>query len=94
MRCFTENFQVAEIFPSMNPPEKKKPKMEKSEGQKSYEGFVEASISSSEEFKQKATAINSAGLTAFKPADRKMTPLSRNLSGIVLKDGRYGLHLG
>ena len=78
----------------MNPPEKKKPKMEKSEDPKSYEGFVEASISSSGDVKQKTTAISSAGLTAFKPADRKMTPLSRNLSGVVLKDGRYGLHLG
>ena len=70
----------------MNPPEKKKSKTEKSEGQKSYE----ASISSSVEFKKKATAINSADLTAFKPADRKMTPLSRNLSGVVMKDDHYG----
>ena len=69
----------------MNPPEKKKPKMEKSEDPKSYEGFVEASISSSGDVKQKT-----AGLTAFKPADRKMTPLTRNLSGVVMKDDRYG----
>ena len=74
----------------MNPPEKKKPKLEKSEDPKSYEGFVEASISSSGDVKQKTTAISSAGWTAFKPADRKMTPLSRNLSGVVLKDDRYG----
>ena len=78
----------------MNPPEKKKPKMEKSEEPKSYEGFVEATISSSSDVKQNTTTISSTGLTAFKPADRKMTPLSRNLSGVVIKDGRHGLQLG
>ena len=41
------------------------------------------------EFKKKAT-----GLTAFQPVSRKMTPLSKDLSGVVLKPIYRGSHLG
>ena len=41
------------------------------------------------EFKKKAT-----GLTAFQPVSRKMTPLSKDLSGVVLKPIYHGSHLG
>ena len=41
------------------------------------------------EFKKKAT-----GLTAFQPVARKMTPLSKDLSGVVLKHDYRGSHLG
>ena len=41
------------------------------------------------EFKKKAAA-----LTAFQPVSRKMTPLSKDLSGVVLKPIYRGSHLG
>ena len=41
------------------------------------------------EFKQKAT-----GLTAFQPVARKMAPLSKDLSGVVLSHVYHGSHSG
>ena len=41
------------------------------------------------EFKQKPT-----GLAAFQPVARKMAPLSKDLSGVVLKPIYHGSHLG
>ena len=38
--------------------------------------------------------INAAGLSAFNPVERRMAPLSKLLSGVVLKHDQYGSHLG
>ena len=38
--------------------------------------------------------VNAAGLSAFNPVERRMAPLSKLLSGVVLKHDHYGSHLG
>ena len=37
--------------------------------------------------------VNAAGLSAFNPCERRMAPLSRDLSGIILPHDTYGNHL-
>jgi hypothetical protein len=37
--------------------------------------------------------VNAAGLSAFNPGERRMAPLSRLLSGLLLRHDRYGNHL-
>ena len=37
--------------------------------------------------------VNAAGLSAFNPVERRMAPLSHDLSGVVLPHDTFGNHL-
>ena len=37
--------------------------------------------------------VNAAGLSAFNPAERRMSPLSHDLAGIILPHDTFGSHL-
>ena len=37
--------------------------------------------------------VNTAGLSAFNPLERRMAPLSHNLAGIILPHNHFGDHI-
>ena len=39
-------------------------------------------------------AVNATGLSAFNTVERRMSPLSHNLAGVILSHDLFGNHLG
>ena len=96
--AFTHAYDLRELFLKGCLPEKPILLMETDGAQDEAQRFPKPLSTAVSLFKQmKFDAlihdVNAAGLSAFNPVERRMTPLSHDLAGLILPHDHYGTHL-